>query len=51
MPVMAFADAFLKYKTGARNMEALSVPFPAEQGKKQALVYNKFALNSECYMS
>ena len=48
VPVMAFADAFKKYKTGQRNAEALSVPYPAESGHKQALVYNKFALSSEC---
>ena len=47
VPVMAFADAFKRYKTGQRNAEALSVPYPAESGHKQALVYNKFALSSE----
>ena len=45
---MAFADAFKKYKTGQRNAEALSVPYPAESGHKKALVYDKFALSSEC---
>ena len=48
VPVMAFADAFKRYKTGQRNAEALTVPYPAESGHKQALVYKKFALSSEC---
>ena len=48
VPVMAFADAFKQYKTGQRNVEALSVPYPAGSAHKQALVYDKYALSSEC---
>ena len=46
--VVAFAHAFKQYKTGQRNAGALSVPYPADSAHKQALIYEKYALSSEC---